>query len=51
MRHPMRWRSALVAALLIVSGSGCGRSPESDSTPVPIDSENAPASDASRPAL
>ena len=47
----MRLQSALVvAALLIVSSSGCGRSPEGDSTPAPIDSENAPASDASRPA-
>jgi len=47
----MRLQSALVvAALLIVSSSGCGRSPETAGTPAPIDSENAPASDASRPA-
>jgi len=47
----MRLQSALVvAALLIVSGFGCGRAPEGDSTPAPIDSENVPASDASRPA-
>ena len=47
----MRLQPALVvAALLIVSSSGCGRSPEGDGTPAPIDSKNAPASDASRPA-
>jgi hypothetical protein len=36
--------------MLIVSCAGCGRSPDGDSAPAPIDSENAPASDASRPA-
>ena len=47
----MRLQSALVfAAMLIVSCSGCGRSPEGNSTPAPIDSENAPASEGSRTA-
>ena len=47
----MRLQSALVfVAMLIALCSGCGRSPEGHSTPAPIESENAPASDASRAA-
>jgi hypothetical protein len=45
----MRLHSALVVAVIVgVSSVACGRSPENASTPVPIESENAPASDASR---
>ena len=47
----MRLRSALGLVLCLgLSFAGCSRSPENPNTPAPIESENAPASDASRTA-